>query len=465
MTSICHGQGRLTYFSLILVLLGSATADAAKLIPTNTVRRHGLVRCWFTQARLDPARNTIENVVLHADRLFVLTSTGSIQAYDAETGERMWTTSVGNPDYPSVGPVANDTHVAVVNGATVYVLDRTDGTKIMEARTTDAPAAAPALSKYFVYVPQFSGRIDAIGIENPRPIPWYFTSAGRIFENPVASETSIVWATDAGHLYVADPDAGGIRFRYETALPVVAPATVQAGVIFAASTGGYVYALDEANGQQIWRYACGAPVIYSPVALGETLYVATREPALHCLDAKTGRPKWITPSITQIVGASPKRVYGLDRLGTFLVMDRATGAIQNLTPSIGDYHAVLNEQNDRLYLFTPDGLLQCFHEVGLDKPALHTPKQAVDEEPEEAEPAPDAGVAPEVQAPEPEPSPADPFGGGEDPFGGGDPFGGDAADPFGAPLDSDSGDDADADPFGGGGDAGDDPFSGDNPFN
>lgn len=442
---------RLVALSITLLAAMAATPalNAAKLIPNTVARQHGLVRAWFSQARVNPARYKIENVVLQGDRLFVLTTSGNIQAFNAETGKLVWQARIGNPDHPSLGPVADDQHVAIVNGGSVYVLERASGQEVLLQRVNSGIAAAPALSEHYVFIPQFNGRVDAFGLENPRPIPWYFTSAGRIFQDAVASPASIVWATDAGHLYVADPDAHGVRFRLESATPIVAPATTHSDMIFAASTGGYVYAMRESTGAQVWRYAAGAPVEKSPIALGKTVYVATEEPALHCIDAESGEVKWIAPSVAQFVAASPTHVYGLDRLGNFLGLDREHGVVKTRARSMGDYQAVLNEINDRLYLFTPDGLLQCFHEIGREEPAMHDPKKeaAIKEEAEtlpetvEEEPTPPIKEEKEETAPDPFGGGVDPFGGGADPFGGeADPFGG-GADPFGG------GDSSDADPF------------------
>ncbi|TWT37308.1 Serine/threonine-protein kinase AfsK [Posidoniimonas corsicana] len=439
----------------------TGVAAAGDLVTNSQARRHGLTRQWFSQARVDPARSRIESAVLEGDRLFVLTSAGALQSFDANTGEVMWTAVVGNPGYPSMGPVASPTHIAVVNGGEVYVLDRTTGEVVLRRSTSSGIAAAPAISSGYVYVPQFSGRVDAFPITEKAVMPWHFTSAGRIFEDAVSSPKSIVWSTDRGYLYVADPDAGSVRFRFESTQPIVAPATTYQGSIYAASLDGYVYSLNEQNGAQAWRYACGSPVTESPVAVDDSVMVVSDEPALHCLDAKTGEVRWVARGVDRFVSASPERVYALDRIGNMVVLDRAHGTVRSRAPIAGEYHAVLNEQTDRLYIFTDNGLLQCLHEVGLEEPKLHAPKvdaaaPAPGEAVEEPISAQDAVEQPMEEEPEPEDDPTgnDPFlgGGADDPFGGGapDPFGaGGSDDPFGGAGGSD-------DPFGGGG--GDDPF-------
>jgi hypothetical protein len=115
---------------------------------------------------------------------------------------------------------------------------------------------------------------------------------------------------------------------------------------------------------------------------------------------------------------------------------------------------VLNEQTDRLFFVSETGLVQCFHEVGLEYPLIH------------AGPGLEPQAPPQVQqqglpATEAEPGapPAD-----ENPFGGEvDPFGGGAAPKKAAPP-------AEENPFGAGGLGGEAPPAetttppGDDPF-
>ncbi len=124
----------------------SITQGATRLLPQEQLNQLGLTRAWFGQVKLDRARNEIERAVLHGDRLTVLTSAGLVEEFNALTGESMWIAPIGNQNYPSLGPAGSDEHVAVVNGSTLFVLDRKDGRPIVIRRLGGAPGAAPAIS-------------------------------------------------------------------------------------------------------------------------------------------------------------------------------------------------------------------------------------------------------------------------------------------------------------------------------
>ena len=445
--------GRLFLFLLAPLTLLSALATASKaaeLIPDHLARRNGVERAWFSQVQLNPARNEVESVVLDGDTLVALSTAGVVHAMHAETGQTLWTSRIGNPEYPSLGPAIGGDHVAVVNGSTLYVLDRLSGAGVLSKRLGGGAGGGPAISKTHAFVPLFSGRIEGYNIADPTKPAWYYTSSGRIFARAEASSSSVAWNTDQSRLYVARDDASGIRFRFESGAPIVASATVRAPRVYAASMSGNVFALDEDSGQQQWRYSSGFAVTRSPVVIGETLYVVTEEPTLHAIEAATGRVQWVAQGVAQFIAASKSRVYCVDGrisgMGGVVALDRKSGAAVARAAGQGQVRAVLNDQTDRLYLYSRDGLVQCLHEIGADEPHLHRPVEKTDEKSDEDKP--DADQPTEDLPDEAMDAPTEP-----------DPFGGDT-DPF-APQPADDAAPDDADPFGGG----DDPFGGlDDPF-
>ncbi len=420
------------------------------LIADNLARGYGLQRAWFSHAPIDPARSRVESATLEGDQLFVLSTAGVLQAIDAETGATDWIADIGNPLYPSLGPAVSANFVAVINGSSVYVIERDTGRIEFVRQLAGAPATGPSLTDRYVFAPQFSGRVEGFNFKQPETASWIYASSGRVYTPMTTTKSSLVWATDRGYLYVADIDAAGVRYRYETSAPVVAAPAFRDGVVYTASATGYVYALQETSGNLLWRYATGAGITTSPSVVGDRVYVATEGPSLFSLNATTGERMWEVADVVQIVAVSKTRVYGMDRLGTILVIDNATGIVQGRVATSADTVAVVNEQTDRLYLIGETGLVQCLHEIGADKPTYHrepltTPSDADDvaakpntTEAAPAQPDPNDNLAPEQPA-----APAsNPF---DLPGDGGDDDGGDA-NPFGLPPAGDS-------PFGGGGDS------------
>jgi outer membrane protein assembly factor BamB len=359
----------------VIVFSGEARCER-RLIGQDEAVYLGLTRAWFTQVQLSAAHTHVERAVLEGDRLTVLTSAGVVQELDALTGKTFWTAPIGNENYPSLGPAGNDKYVAVLNGSTLYVLDRKDGKPAIIRSVGSAPGAAPALSEEYVFVPLISGRIEALPLGNQKTPPWYYQSFGRAMVRPLVTPESIVWTTDAGYLYVGGSNKLGMRYRLETGAEIVAPPSYHHPLVFVASLEGELFAMHELSGSQNWKYSCGFPVTRAAAGVGDRVFVTSAEPALHCVNATSGIGVWEAPHVNQFAATSKDRVYGVNDLGEFVVLNSATGATLAKVRTAQPIHALVNDQTDRVYLVSEDGMVECLHELNMKEPMYHNPKSA-----------------------------------------------------------------------------------------
>lgn len=86
----------------------------------------------------------IKSQVLPEITIYVVSDSGVVQAIDGETGRTRWSTVIGNPRYPTDAPDANDDYVAIVNGATLYVLNQATGGIVWQRQTLGAPRCGPS---------------------------------------------------------------------------------------------------------------------------------------------------------------------------------------------------------------------------------------------------------------------------------------------------------------------------------
>ena len=92
-----------------------SNAPAQSLISYDMATPAGLERAWFGQVQVDVSRHRVRSWKLHKDMLFALTSSGLVHAFNAETGETLWTAQPGPLDQAAAGPAVNDKYVAVVS--------------------------------------------------------------------------------------------------------------------------------------------------------------------------------------------------------------------------------------------------------------------------------------------------------------------------------------------------------------
>ncbi|NLE39994.1 MAG: PQQ-binding-like beta-propeller repeat protein, partial [Pirellulaceae bacterium] len=142
-------------FLLLPTWIEVGAAPANRLIAPSDAARGGLDRAWFTQVRLDPGRAKVEHLRLFEatgrlpDTLFVQTDRAAVHAIDAETGRTLWVRLVGSPNHPSMAVGASDEIVGVVNGTTLYLIDRADGRIVWTRRVAGVPADGPVLTDHF----------------------------------------------------------------------------------------------------------------------------------------------------------------------------------------------------------------------------------------------------------------------------------------------------------------------------
>lgn len=356
-----------------------------RLISKQVAQQYGLQRAWFSRAEVNPARNYVVSWILADDQLLILTSAGVVQAMDAHTGHTDWIAPIGNPDHPSLGPAASRGLVALVNGSTLHVLDRRNGRPIAQWRLGGAPGAGPALTRHFAFVPLVSGRMEAYPLNEDSRQPWFYQSFGRTLVTPLATDNNVVWTTDTGYLYVANASVPTVRFRLETPSEFLAPPASRGQMIYAISLFGELYAVDGRTGSRRWRYATGYPTDRAPAVVGNQVFVSSGRPALHCVDAATGIGYWEADNVVQFAAASKKHVYGVDPYGTIVLLDRSTGDVVGRIPTRGSINALVNDQTDRLYLLSGNGLVQCLHELELEKPLDHKAPPSVEAAPPEEE--------------------------------------------------------------------------------
>jgi len=384
---------RLTSATIVCALLSTglfaATASMThRMVGEEEATRLGLTRAWFTQVRVDSGRNHVERAVLNGDRLTVLTSAGIVQEIDALTGRTYWVAPIGKENYPSLGPTGNDKYVAIVNGSTLYVLDRVDGKPVLVRSVGGAPGATPALAPDYVFIPLVSGRIEAYPIEGKKKLtPWYYQSFGRAMVPPLVTPDSIVWTTDAGYLYVGNSKSPSMRFRLETGSDISAQPGYRKPYVFVASMNGDLFAMNEVSGSRLWKYSTGFPIMRAPAAIGDRVFITSGEPALHCIDATTGNGAWEAPHVVQFAAVSKNRVYGVDDLEAFVVLDAKNGSTIARMASGQPIRTLVNDQTDRVYLVSDDGMVECLHEIASKEPMRHVQKVAQTKEKEKATPS------------------------------------------------------------------------------
>jgi outer membrane protein assembly factor BamB len=442
---------RLTGLMAAAVLCGISPAGA-QLIAPSTALRYGLARPWYAQIGSPQVAGALEHVNYDEGLLLVQSRGGVLTAIDAETGRTLWSTQVGERNRSTTEPAANSKYVVVLNGSTLFVVDRASGDIVWQRMVGGAPGAGPGVSQTHAFVPLVNGKLEGYDLEKgERQTPWNYQSSGRVLSPPMTTDLTVSWTTERGYFYVADPAGGGIRYRLETRDEIQSRPASWTPELFAGSTDGYVYAVEETRGNILWKFPVGEAIYEAPVAIEDQLYVVTEFGGMYVLNARDGSPLWHVEAVRHFAAKSPTRVYVVNTLGNLAILDAASGAPLGTMRLPGSARVLVNHTSDRIFVVDRGCVIQCLHETGLASPVVYTPPLVEKEEvklkdrPPRAAPAAEApekpaeapeqpDEAPDMPAAEPEPTPEDPADnpfdqpeGGEKPA---EPPAGEAENPF-----------------------------------
>ena len=142
-------------------------------------------------------------------------------------------------------------------------------------------------------------------------------------------------------------------------------------MIIVGSASGMVFAYDPKTSESRWWQTVGSPIANRMTVVKDKIYVPCLDGNLYCLDSELGDVLWCSQGIDSFIAASPEWVYVKNTVGELTAVNPKDGA-QTTLFSLKAYKDVYyNNENDRIYLITSSGLIQCLHELGRELPARH----------------------------------------------------------------------------------------------
>ena len=141
-----------------------------------------------------------------------------------------------------------------------------------------------------------------------------------------------------------------------------------------ASASGLVFAYDSITAETRWWQSIGSPAANRLLVVQNKIFIPCLDGNLYCLDSEHGDIRWTSQEIDSLIAASPDWVYAKNIFGDLVAVNPDNGAQKTLF-SLKPYKDVYyNNNNDRIYLISSSGLIQCLHEnrAELEQPARHT---------------------------------------------------------------------------------------------
>ena len=308
--------------------------------------------------------------------IYVVTvaSNGIVSAFDGESGEVLWQSSVPRSELMILGPGVSDDYVTVVNGNHFFVMRMKDGTLVTTRRLEYTPSSSPIPVHGKIMVPSEGGRLIAYDIVNPL-IPPIVLRAGRENLEGVtlsADRDFVAWSSQKSMFLAQGLRTPTIWAKVNSNDDVRSrPVATPKGFVFASNNGTVIHSTTQRTGTYLWRANVSLQTAIPPVVGNDRVFLVSDDKQAQCLDLQYGTVQWptTTKNVDRILGVGKEHIYARSTSGMLMSIRISDGQIDGRT-SVVVPGVVPNSINDRFFVVTRNGHLTCLREKGAIMPTM-----------------------------------------------------------------------------------------------
>lgn len=279
------------------IVLPGDTGYLTAVDPDGTVR-------W--RAATDTVGRGIHGTPAVADgRVYIGAYDGILYAFDAQTGDELWTTKLGGSIGSSPLYYGGTLYMAVEfpdPEGQMFAVDAEDGTVLWsepEHRPTDHPHSSPAISVEYgrMVCGSNDGYLYCWRFPGPE-FEWRFATNppgdGEI-KGPIATyDGAAFFGSWDNTIYRVDLESGTEDWSFDTGnLSMTGPGIdPRRNTVFMGSHTGNLYALDATTGDEHWRFETGRPLTGCPTVCRERILFGSKDGHLYAVETATGDEVW-----------------------------------------------------------------------------------------------------------------------------------------------------------------------------
>lgn len=385
------------------------------------LERAGLKQVWYAQVPMARFREKVVRVTERNGVVLVQSSMGVMHCLDANTGKMLWSSSVSSSGFAANAPAIAPEAVYTSSDRMAIKLNRSNGKVLVKRELPTSTSAGPAVWENVLFVPMTNQMMVALNMREgnqPKtyhwPEIWRYTTDGRISSPPFVlplyhiefpegtgdeartkvtdEQPRVALLSDDGVLHVFKTLDKTILFRVVFGSPVSAPMSTYDHYAYVSTADTTLHCVDLLDLNQVavrWRSRGGYPLETKPLAYAEDVYITPTDGGMVCLDAKTGATRWRVYGVSRAVGATKDLVFASDVYGRFRSYTRAEGKPVGKFELRGFNVPVENQETDRLFLCSDEGLMFCLRPNSGDAVHQH-PQREIPLSGKEAPPSPNA---------------------------------------------------------------------------
>jgi outer membrane protein assembly factor BamB len=236
------------------------------------------------------------NAAFDSGKIFVVNNAGLMQAFDAASGNLLWSVNLPNQSFFTSPPTAANGIVftgGAGSGGTVYAIDETNGAVLWTMPVENGDHSSPAVVPGSVFVSYACPQSYAFDATNGQQL-WHHDSCceGGGGKTPVVHAGQVYVRDDfcdqtSG--LVLDAATGTVTGGFNSDRP---PAFVGNLVLYLQS--GTLVGVDLPSGQVLWSFAGDGGLTSAPVIANQTIYIGSSSGTLFALN-QSGQQIWSTP--------------------------------------------------------------------------------------------------------------------------------------------------------------------------
>lgn len=258
-------------------------------------------------------RRLAASPVVGDGKLFVMDTDGVVTAFDAGSGGKLWSKSLGasgdgENSLFGGGASYDSGRVYVTNGiGEVAALQAADGSEIWKVKPSGPLRGSPTVAFNSVYVMTQDNQIIALNAADGAPL---WTESASMAQSgvfgvaaPAAGQGTVIAGYSSGELVAYRYENGRqlwsdalARTSISTAVgsltDVDADPIIDRGRVYALGEGGRMAAYELVTGQRIWELNLAG--ISTPVIAGEWVFTLTDDAQLLAIQRTSGKVRWLT---------------------------------------------------------------------------------------------------------------------------------------------------------------------------
>ncbi len=245
------------------------------------------------------------------NKVFTLDTDSALSAFDANSGKKIWSTSVRDrkeDDSVISGGIAFSGGVLyVTSGYNEILAVRPDNGKFFWRHKLPAPSrAAPTIMDGRVFVSTLDNRLLALNARDGSSL-WEYAGVGEAAAlvgaaSPAASREIIVPVFSSGEISALRVENGAVAWTdnlsnvrsgggLESLADIKALPVLDKGLVIAISFSGRIAAIDQNSGTRVWQREVGGA--NTPWVAGNHVFVISADSQLIALGRDTGAVRWV----------------------------------------------------------------------------------------------------------------------------------------------------------------------------